>query len=106
MTGQVTSDKHVFISHAIEDIDFAQRLAGDLKRLGAQVWIAPHRILPGESWLEAIERGLGESSHVVIVLTPAALEASGYVPRRRGVPSEELPAVPIQPTDFLNCPSM
>ena len=77
MTGQVTSDKHVFISHAIEDIDFAQRLAGDLKRLGAQVWIAPHSILPGESWLEAIERGLGESSHVVIVLTPAALEASG-----------------------------
>jgi len=69
--------QQVFISYAIEDADFAQRLADDLKRLGARVWIAPESILPGESWIDAIERGLGESSHVVMVLTPAALEASG-----------------------------
>ena len=72
-----TSVKQVFISHAIEDADFAQRLADDLKHLGVRVWIAPDSILPGEEWVDAIERGLRESNHVVMVLTPAALEASG-----------------------------
>jgi hypothetical protein len=72
-----TSVKQVFISYAIEDTDFAHRLADDLKRLGVAVWIAPESIRPGEEWVNAIERGLCESSHIVIVLTPAALEASG-----------------------------
>jgi formylglycine-generating enzyme required for sulfatase activity len=74
---QASSVNQVFISHAEEDADFAHRLAEDLKRLGVQVWIAPESILPGESWVDAIERGLSESSHVVIVLTPAALQAPG-----------------------------
>jgi formylglycine-generating enzyme required for sulfatase activity len=70
---QATSVKQVFISHANEDADFAHRLAADLKRLGVRVWIAPESIRPGEEWVDAIERGLGESSHILIVLTPAAL---------------------------------
>jgi sulfatase modifying factor 1 len=67
--------KQVFISHAVTDADFAHRLADDLNRLGVHVWIAPESIRPGEEWVDAIERGLGESSHIVIVLTPAALES-------------------------------
>jgi formylglycine-generating enzyme required for sulfatase activity len=67
--------KQVFISYATKDAEFAHRLADDLKRLGVPVWIAPESIRPGESWVSAIERGLEESSHVVVVLTPAALES-------------------------------
>ena len=67
--------KQVFISHATADAQFAHRLADDLQRLGLQVWIAPESIRPGEGWVEAIERGLAESSHMVVVLTPAALES-------------------------------
>ena len=65
----------VFISHANQDAQFAHRLADDLRRLGVQVWIAPESIRPGEGWVRAIERGLAESSHVLVVLTPAALES-------------------------------
>jgi hypothetical protein len=72
---QATSVKQVFISHASKDANFAHRLADDLKRLGIRVWIAPESIRPGEGWVKAIERGMGESSHVVLVLTPAALES-------------------------------
>jgi formylglycine-generating enzyme required for sulfatase activity len=77
--------KQVFISHATAaDGEFAQRLAGDLRRLGVKVWIAPESIRTGESWVKAIERGLRESSHVVIVLTPAAL-ASKWVEKETDV---------------------
>ena len=40
MGPQGSSVKQVFISHAIKDADFAQRLAGDLRGLGLRVWIA------------------------------------------------------------------
>ena len=75
MENPLTKTKQVFISHATEDAQFAHRLADDLQRLGVQVWISPGSIRPGESWVSAIERGLKESSHVVVVLTPAALES-------------------------------
>jgi formylglycine-generating enzyme required for sulfatase activity len=84
----------VFISHATEeDGQFAHRLADDLKRSGVQVWIAPESIRPGEGWVKAIERGLAESSRMVVVLTPAALESKwveketevGIARERRGL---------------------
>ena len=65
----------VFISYDSEDAHFAHCLADDLRRLGVQVWIAPDSIRPGESWVAAIERGLSESSHMLVVLTPAAVES-------------------------------
>jgi hypothetical protein len=71
----MTKAKQVFISHATADAQFAHRLADDLRRLGVQVWIAQESIRPGESWVDAIEPGLEESSHTVIVLTPKALKS-------------------------------
>ncbi len=75
MAKHSTSIKQVFISHAIQDTALAHRLARDLHQVGVPVWIAPESIRPGESWVDAIERGLGESSHALVVLTPAALES-------------------------------
>jgi acyl carrier protein len=67
--------KQVFISHDREDAQFAHRLASDLQQLGVRVWIAPESIRPGEDWVDAINRGLGESSHMLVVLTPAAVSS-------------------------------
>jgi hypothetical protein len=74
---RAASVKQVFISHATErDGDLAHLLAVDLKGLGVQVWIAPDSIRPGGGWVDAVERGLRESSHMAVVLTPAAVESS------------------------------
>ena len=70
--------RQVFISHAHEDDGFAHRLAADLRRRGWGVWIAPDSIAPGETWVDAINRGLEASSYYVLVLTPAA-SASPWV---------------------------
>jgi uncharacterized protein YegP (UPF0339 family) len=74
----VTTIKQIFISHDAEDAQFARRLADDLQRRGVSVWIAPESIQPGEDWVSAIERGLQGSSHMIVVLTPAAVD-SGWV---------------------------
>jgi formylglycine-generating enzyme required for sulfatase activity len=62
----------VFISHAHEDNVFAHRLAADLQAQGWSVWIAPDSIEAGETWVDAINRGLDESGYFVLVQTPAA----------------------------------
>ena len=62
----------VFVSHAHEDDAFARRLSADLQAEGWSVWIAPDSIQPGETWVEAINRGLEESGYYLLVQTPAA----------------------------------
>ena len=96
--------KQVFISYDSEDTQFAHRLADDLQRLGVQVWIAPESIRPGEGWVRAIERGLAESSHVVVVLTPAAL-GSRWVEKETDVAiaRERKGRIQVIPLDVKPC---
>jgi formylglycine-generating enzyme required for sulfatase activity len=69
-------DPHqVFLSHAHEDADFAQRLARDLREAGLSVWMTPDSIQPGEQWVSAIDRGLSESGVFVVALTPNAVRS-------------------------------
>jgi len=68
----------VFLSHAQEDEAIARRIAADLQAEGWTVWMAPDSIMPGETWVEAINRGLEESGFYLLVQTPAAV-ASRWV---------------------------
>ncbi len=73
---RVSHDKRrIFISHAHEDQRVAQRLAGDLRKQGHDVWIAPDSIEPGESWVSAIDRGLHGCGIFLALLSPAAVKS-------------------------------
>ena len=64
--------RQIFLSHARQDAEFAHHLADDLRRYGWEIWIAPDSIRPGEKWVEAINRGLAESSVFLLAITPEA----------------------------------
>jgi hypothetical protein len=65
---------NVFISYdASEDTAFAGKLASDLRRHALDVWIAPEGIRAGESFIEAINRGLSRSAHFLLIVTRSAL---------------------------------
>ena len=68
--------RQIFLSHARQDADFAHKLAADLRFHGWQVWIAPDSIQPGESWVNAINRGLAESGIFLLALTPDAVTST------------------------------
>lgn len=78
-TRRTRDPNQVFISHAHEDDAFARRLSADLQADGWAVWIAPDSIQPGETWVEAINRGLEESSYYLLVQTPAAASSPWVV---------------------------
>jgi hypothetical protein len=70
----------VFISHASADTAFAERLAGDLRSAGADVWIdATHLLGTGGDFLARISRALADRDVFVLVLSPSAI-ASHWVP--------------------------
>jgi len=94
----------VFISHHSEDADFARRLSQDLDSLSVPVWMAPGSIRPGEDWVEAISRGLAESSHLLVVLTPAAV-ASRWVRTETNVAirREHQGEMEVIPLDVVPC---
>lgn len=79
--------QQIFISHAHQDAEVAQRLAHDLAAHGYAIWIAPDSIRPGEKWVEAINRGLEESGIFVLLLSPDAV-ASRWVQMETNVAIE------------------
>lgn len=84
---KVRNPRQVFISHAHQDGDLAQRLAADLRARGWPVWIAPDSIQPGEQWVEAVNRGLEESGVLLLLISPAAVN-SAWVRRETNVAIE------------------
>ena len=65
----------VFLSHSTVDSQFVNRVRESLLKAGIDVWKAPESILPGEDWVEAIQRGLFSSTHLVVVMSPAAVKS-------------------------------
>uniref|UniRef100_UPI004055A306 toll/interleukin-1 receptor domain-containing protein n=1 Tax=Candidatus Electronema sp. TaxID=2698783 RepID=UPI004055A306 len=58
-----------FISYAVEDNDFAAKIAHTLQANGLSVWFAPLNLTVGDKLLDSIEKGLKNSRSGILVLT-------------------------------------
>lgn len=66
----------VFLSYYRADKERAVNLERALCQRGLHVWRDERSISAGESWSEAIERGIRESRGVAVLLTPASLDSA------------------------------
>jgi hypothetical protein len=65
-----------YTSHDDRDRATARRLAGGLRELGADVWIAPGSIPPGDEWRESLIREvLSKATHFLVLLSTASVTA-------------------------------
>ncbi len=62
-----------FVSYSREDMEFAVRLAKDLKAKGARVWMDKIDIRPGQRWEAEIETAVDGCSRMLVILSPAAI---------------------------------
>src|SRR5687768_9247612 len=68
----------IFLSYARADITFALRLAADLKKNGAVVWLDQY-ILPGMHWDRAVEEALRLAGSVLVVLSPDSVASNNVL---------------------------
>src|SRR5262245_16145823 len=96
----------VFISHASEDKDsFVRPLAVALQSLGVSVWYDEFSLRVGDSLSRSIDYGLANSSHGLVVISPALIrkpwpeyELRGLVAREIGEDRIILPVLFISPS--------
>jgi thioredoxin len=69
-----------FVSHATEDGPAAVDVTAELERRGASTWLATRDIQVGENYAAQIHDAIVESSHLVVLLSPASI-ASAHVQR-------------------------
>ena len=74
----------VFLSHTWADKQFVQRLAADLGRAGARVWLDEAEIQVGDSLIEKIRRGIDDMDYLLVVLSPEST-SSEWVKRELDV---------------------
>lgn len=69
------ASRSVFLSHNGRQKPWVRRVAAQWRALGLKVFFDEDSIAPGENVVKALERGIGESTHVVLFLSPASLES-------------------------------
>jgi hypothetical protein len=65
----------IFLSHAVKDIRFVDRLAASLIESGLRVWRSESHLDAAEHWLLEIGHALNRCDWFLIVLSPHALES-------------------------------
>jgi len=65
----------VFVSYSRKDEEFARKLATDLVRLGADLWIDADDIPPGVNWSTAVQQGLDACEVLVLIVSPDSMES-------------------------------
>ncbi len=65
----------IFINYASPDQAFAEQIAQDLAAFGAQVWLDVRNARPGRHWVRSIAQALNDSTMMIVILSPEALES-------------------------------
>lgn len=73
--------KDIFISHAKEDIDWAEKLYDYLETHGYSPWLDKKKLKPGANWDYEIKGALRKASFVIILLSATSVEKRSYIQR-------------------------
>jgi hypothetical protein len=67
--------QEIFISYSRADSEFVDRLESDLRRNGFSVWVDRSKLEGGREWLEMTQEALDNSTCVIVVASPGALDS-------------------------------
>ena len=64
-----------FVSYSRTDGEFVSKLAADLKKAGAKIWMDKLDLRPGQDWDQEIEGALERCARVLVILSPASVDS-------------------------------
>ena len=65
----------IFISYSHQDKDFVDKLAANLVKHKARVWIDSWELNVGDSIIEKVQEAIQESSALIVVISKASMES-------------------------------
>lgn len=86
----------VFISYSRADAEFARRLATDLDRLGATIWLDTDDIPPGANWSTAVQEGLDTCDVMILVVSPESMTSDNVADEWQYFRDEKKPIIPLR----------
>jgi hypothetical protein len=69
----------IFFSYSRSDSEFVLKLAKDLRKAGANIWLDQLDIKPGSHWDSSIETALNKSTDLIIILSPASVASNNVM---------------------------
>ena len=95
----------IFISHNHEDKEFARRIADDLRRAGANVWIDEAVIELGDSLIEKIKSGIDDMDYLAVILSPNSVKSKWVLKEVRLAYEQEIEGkrVKVLPLLYKEC---
>ena len=86
----VKRENGVFISYTKKDVEFARKLARDLRLLGLSVWFDEWEMKVGDSIVGRIENGIEESQWMIVILSPDAVKSQWVLKELRSGLTKEI----------------
>src|SRR5260370_15816923 len=84
----------VFLAHAKEDARWVHKLYDLLRSIGANPWMAPIDILPGDLWDATIRKEIRTARFVIACLSQRSISKRGYVQREFRLALENCQEIP------------
>jgi WD40 repeat protein len=84
-----------FFSYCREDLEFALRLAKDLKKAGANVWMDKLDIRPGQLWEQKAEEALENCGRLLVILSPASVSSRNVMAEVAFALDEQKEVIPV-----------
>lgn len=69
----------LFVCHVSEDKPRVRQLVSQLRKDGFDPWLDEERLLPGQDWELEISAAVKQSGAVIVCLSTASVEKTGYV---------------------------
>ena len=72
---EVEEMARIYISYSRKDIAFVRRLAGDLEKVGYDVWWDLTDLRGGDDWVRVIPGAIEASEYILVVLSPSSVDS-------------------------------
>jgi len=69
----------IFFSYSRDNSEFVLKLAKELRKTGAKIWLDQLDIKPGTRWDNSIEKALDNSHSLIVVLSKSAVESNNVM---------------------------
>ncbi len=84
-----------FFSYSRKDSDFVKRIATDLKKAGANVWLDQLDIAPGSPWDDAIQNALNGAQGLIVILSDDSVKSKNVMDEVSYAMSQGKKVVPL-----------